>query len=459
MIQNNSFCPVHMNKQITHICIANHKCQRKVCGVCKHEKYANKNEIILLEDFCERLKTKANSLIQNDQDSAFISLRMSYKLMLGQIEKQIKAILEEFNQQIILMFDEIKKINDYLLEISQIDDNRVHECSQTDLINFIEIISGQYLDLQNQKIESKINLLKSTKQNADNEFSNFYHKLVNILSELKGCKKSKFEIIQEDIWQIGVFEEKGIQRFYDNLQKTKFIVEYTSMGQIKYIKDGICLKIENVTDSKRKKDIIRNLEQIQHLKFEGQYRNGLRFGKWNYIWKGLNLTMGGYYDNQGQKKGMWMELFENYWEKSQITFQGIYKNGQRFDKWDYKYLNETVGGGVYDEFGIKNGCWIELYEKFNSDCQVKFEGKYYNGQKVQKWDIILNGNIIGGGKYDENETKQGAWIDLFDNFSNRSEVTEIGEYQNGYRFGKWQIVYSSQQMFKYYYFLKWWRKL
>jgi hypothetical protein len=56
-----------------------------------------------------------------------------------------------------------------------------------------------------------------------------------------------------------------------------------------------------------------------------------------------------------------------------VSFTGEYKDGIRFGKWMTKYKGEKMfifvcilsGGGAYNEQGLKFGQWTELYQNFN----------------------------------------------------------------------------------------------
>lgn len=49
------------------------------------------------------------------------------------------------------------------------------------------------------------------------------------------------------------------------------------------------------------------------------------------------------------------------------------------------------GGGTYDGKcnQIKQGRWIELSDEFYNDSQVFYDGQYSNGKKVDRWDILF----------------------------------------------------------------------
>ncbi|CAD8129704.1 unnamed protein product [Paramecium sonneborni] len=139
-------------------------------------------------------------------------------------------------------------------------------------------------------------------------------------------------------------------------------------------------------------------------------------------------------------------------------------------RWDIMYQESSfdpfkqIGGGLYNNAGLKQGKWIEPDEVFYKDKKVTYNGQYnMKGKKVGSWDIMydrmLNGEYIqmyileiiicdfvqsGGGSYDQvgNQKKIGRWMELYENFQYNAQVIYIGEYnQNGMKVGKWNIMF------------------
>ncbi|CAD8148195.1 unnamed protein product [Paramecium octaurelia] len=298
-----------------------------------------------------------------------------------------------------------------------------------------------------------------------------------------------------------IYDIKGRQGFYSyywQFEKTTFQIKFTSNSELIYYQFGNVLRIEKIIDQKNKPIIMTNLEQIKHLKWEGNYGiNNTQTGKWIAFWKGKQLDVGGYYDENGSKIGKWIELFENYWDFSPVTYVGEYQVGNKQGRWDTFYDKQKIGGGSYqngnkvglwtdlyenyycysyrrvlgqlqnwqmgynvlnqnhvqniiqkfikysgstdyDQNGLKNGIGIELNEDFYYCCQVIYRGEYKNNIKVGRWDTIFleNNTIIGGGNYDINGLKEGLWVDLHDGFNIYYKHIQTGTYQNGIRQGQ-----------------------
>ncbi|CAD8116048.1 unnamed protein product [Paramecium sonneborni] len=201
--------------------------------------------------------------------------------------------------------------------------------------------------------------------------------------------------------------------------------------------------------------------------FVGVYNQGKKIGKWNISWKQngqnqyTNIGGGQYhkYQEDTVKVGQWIEMSEGFWDQSQITYCGNYKNdGKKMGRWDIYWKqgesNNKIGGGSYDDFvkgiSIKNGDWIELSDSFQSNALVIFNGNYNYGRKVDKWDIYWNqvdqSSKIGGGSYgvqlNNSSIKIGQWTELGDAYSLDSQVYYKGEYRKGLKIGTWVINYQ-----------------
>ncbi|CAD8169681.1 unnamed protein product [Paramecium pentaurelia] len=171
---------------------------------------------------------------------------------------------------------------------------------------------------------------------------------------------------------------------------------------------------------------------------------------------------GGYYDESGNgcKIGRWTELSDEFNNLSNVTYLGDYKNGTKVGRWDIKWSlqqkQQQIGGGQYDEDGIKFGKWVDLCDDFGYGYgQLKFiyAGEYKGGKKVGSWNVFQRGEkpmqytVFGCGQYDEagNECKIGRWIELSNEFRNTSQITFDGQYKNGKKVGRWDIQWHYQR--------------
>ncbi|CAD8203039.1 unnamed protein product [Paramecium octaurelia] len=196
------------------------------------------------------------------------------------------------------------------------------------------------------------------------------------------------------------------------------------------------------------------------VSYIGEYYNGKKIGRWDIYFKyqGKNNKIGGGEYDQARKQrkiGQWIDISDGFFEDSQITFHGDYKNGKKFGKWDIMFTwngQNKIGGGLYDQHGegLKIGKWIDIYDQYQQNRQITYNGEYKNGKKVSRWDIWFNyigkSNKMGGGSYDEQgqELKVGSWLELSDGFCDSSQVTYNGEYEIGKKVGRWEAWFNKE---------------
>ncbi|CAD8129471.1 unnamed protein product [Paramecium sonneborni] len=194
------------------------------------------------------------------------------------------------------------------------------------------------------------------------------------------------------------------------------------------LKDGNWLELSEISDNH---DIIF---------YEGNYQNGKKFGGWKMS---QDNDYKGSFNNQGQKIGKWYEMNDFSFLDIKISCSGNYENGVKIGKWQSFYCNEIIGEGEYTNDGLKQGEWKDFWEGFSRECQVVMQGQYENNKKINEWTIFYKRNPdqkfekIGGGIYDQNGMKTGEWIDLSDNFNCFGEVFHLGKYKNNKKIGRW----------------------
>ncbi|CAD8187349.1 unnamed protein product [Paramecium pentaurelia] len=237
----------------------------------------------------------------------------------------------------------------------------------------------------------------------------------------------------------------------------KFQIFLTQQQEAKYIFKGQILRIEQLNDSFMRPQVLTNLEQIQYLQWCGNFgkMNLQKFGKWTANWRGKKmLNVGGYYSEDGSKQGIWKEITKNYCSLCKIYEIGVYKNNQKIGLWNYVYKNKKIGGGFFNSLSQKNGKWIELSEGFHINEQITFSCEYKNGQRVGIYEIWSgdymksNNKQIGGGLYlvRDYQIKSGFWVEISEGLNTNSKVTYHGEYKNGKRFGRWDIMYQNEKI-------------
>ncbi|CAD8068146.1 unnamed protein product [Paramecium sonneborni] len=196
--------------------------------------------------------------------------------------------------------------------------------------------------------------------------------------------------------------------------------------------------------------------------YDGDYnRNGRRIGKWDIIYclpfeQEYKQIGGGSYDQQeGQKIGRWIELWEGFSNIAQVTYNGEYNTtGMKVGRWDImcclqnEQEQKLIGGGVFKEDGLKIGSWVELWEGYQHDNQITYKGEYnMDGMKVGRWDIMCclqneqEQKLIGGGVFKEDGLKIGSWVELWEGYQHDNQITYKGEYNmDGMKVGRWDIM-------------------
>ncbi|CAD8105147.1 unnamed protein product [Paramecium sonneborni] len=232
----------------------------------------------------------------------------------------------------------------------------------------------------------------------------------------------------------------------------KFQIQYTKDSEIIYSQNGMVIRKDQIVNILVKPEVLKNLEQIKYLQWIGNYdQNKKKVGRWEITWNGENLNnVGGEYLD-GRKTGQWKDLTQNYWSQAQVYEIGKYENNIRKGVWEFVYNNYKIGGGQFNNDGNKQGKWIDLFENFFYNAQVTYNGEYnMNNMKVGRWDIMYDKvrdrqyKQIGGGQYDKegNQKKIGKWVELFEGFQLNAQVTYNGEYNiNSMKVGRWDIMY------------------
>ncbi|CAD8133729.1 unnamed protein product [Paramecium pentaurelia] len=230
--------------------------------------------------------------------------------------------------------------------------------------------------------------------------------------------------------------------------RSKLKISITNDQQIIYIsQDGQIIRIDKINDQNH--ILLANIIQIKHLQWIGYSKNLKKIGYWVATLQGQALLgAGGYYSKDGKKQGDWSDLIWNYQDISNVYEIGIYNNDVRQGVWKYKYKKELINGGIYDQKGFKQGTWIDLGQQFWDFSQVTYEGQYKNGLKIGRWNINYREQnykqfqIIGGGQYQNQGFKTNKWIELSNNFWDQSQVIYKGEYKKDLKVGLWEIFYG-----------------
>ncbi|CAD8112997.1 unnamed protein product [Paramecium primaurelia] len=419
-------CYEHPNSQIGGIYKVKHNknIQRKVCLECILKYKIPSEQILNKEEFVNCMLQKANQL------------NIKNILEVNQSKSFFKTIFQKFDliyKDITLIFSNIRDIIKRISEQDTAGDEKFlrlinqnlnpFECSQTDLDFLVNFIEGNLFEEWIDKKKFVSSKIQKT--------GVLFEKLLQNANQVK----------QEE----SIIQLEGVEKINNQLMKTSFELITQKNGNKVYQKDGQILRIQKNILGQKSEQLLYNLEQIKHLEFQGQYGvNGYKINQWNYFWKGQQIG-GGVYNSNGEKEGNWIDLCDNYWDQKNIIEKGYYEQNKKIGVWNIIWDNQEIGGGQYEN-GIKTGKWIVLSDEFKESFQVTYRGEYKNGYKVGSWDINYEGEDIGGGSYDENGVKIGKWIELIEGFKNYQNLTYNGEYINGNKIGQWDINYEGENI-------------
>ncbi|CAD8190275.1 unnamed protein product [Paramecium pentaurelia] len=379
------------------------------------------DQYIPLDLFQTQLKQKA-SQYKLDDDQKQVKQHREFKILLANTQIQLKTQFSELNQSIQSINNTLKKKAQVYLNLINLQ-FPLSESSYSDLDIMVNILQGDVLDQWQLQKEHYFNYIDKLKSSLKFEIDKF--------TSLIDQKAS--EIMQEE----KMYKLEGLKKQGQILKKTNFDIHYTQQRETKYIYQGEILYSFQQYYLLSKPQINTNLEQIKHLQWIGEKgKNERKNGLWSMKWKGENCNgCGGEYSLDGMKRGKWKEIIKNYYDNAKVYEVGEYINDIKSRTWKYIYNDQEIGGGEYNQLGQKDGKWIELSEGFSNKSQVIYNGQYKNNKKVGQWISVAWGQQVGCGSYDEkgNELKIGWWVELNHRFSDYSQVFYIGEYKNGYQ--------------------------
>ncbi|CAD8117903.1 unnamed protein product [Paramecium primaurelia] len=220
--------------------------------------------------------------------------------------------------------------------------------------------------------------------------------------------------------------------------KLLFIFKFSGGGSYENggIKNGIWIEL---SDNFYK---ILKWKKNKVMSYQIQIKRLIRINVLNQLFFNLIFSGGGYYDVKGIKQGYWIELSDDfrYINKEEKQIDGISFLGSLIN------LNKC---DFYNELGFKIGSWVEINECFSNLGQVLYQGEYFFGKKTGKWNIYWKNNInlekLGGGLYDDNGLKKRIWMELANDF-NQSLIQ--GEYKCGQTVGVWDTYFRFSKRFE-----------
>ncbi|CAK61445.1 unnamed protein product (macronuclear) [Paramecium tetraurelia] len=409
-------CTNHPQEKIQNICIANHQCKRFLCQKCQNSHGVGDLDKLNIEDFNKIIQNQFELFQQKSKSLQIERQKNEFKEFI----KEAKNKFERLDQEMSKQFEMIDKEEQYYFELIT---------SHSPKVNYSD-----------QNINSLIEIIRKKLENWNFYKDGFFQQLMRIKNNLE-------ETLSQCLNNIITYNSldcKGLKRFCAQLQETQFQVIYTKNMEMVYVLDGEILRCDSIEDYNNKPQIMKNLQQIKHLKWHGSFNlEYKKQGVWYPTWKGLKIDAGGSYLN-GLKQGNWKELGQNYWEKAEVFQQGNYQNNQKKGVWQIIRKNKQTHESTYSDHGVKIGRGFDLHDNYHEGNQVIFNGEYKQGKKIGKWNTLLKEKLLCSGEYDEQGIKRGQWEELHNNFFECNDLIESGLYL-GSQIGQLPISQKSGQ--------------
>jgi len=175
----------------------------------------------------------------------------------------------------------------------------------------------------------------------------------------------------------------------------------------------------------------------QYMTQEG-YKNGIQINydslgnkRASYSYKNDTLLAKGWFTTEGSKDSLW----EYYNSNNTLSYNGSYKDGQKDGLWVYYFNNGNVEQkGRYSE-NLPHGEWLWYYLNGQLRRQENFYHGKYNGEVK---DFDKKGNIIQDRNYTFNTLEGKSYYFIGDH-------EEKGEMKNGLREGKWTYFFNGKK--------------
>ncbi|CAD8073455.1 unnamed protein product [Paramecium sonneborni] len=330
-------------------------------------------------------------------------------------------------------------MDDNLLECI-INKKRDKVINRPEVLNYLEQI--KYLQWSGQQNQNQAKLQNEVQFGMEIK----YQILVDIIVKIIKIIMKHYTLIMVSSKVLGMNQAKITQRIQQQLQQQIVSMNAENMQMINqsnmelYMKINQCGGVQNVKGLKIGKwielgDEFRNKSQVFH---SGEYINGSKVGLWDIIYKRmdkLDIIGGGSYiqKKEGSKKVvMEIELAHELQEKKQVIEQGEYKNGRKTAVKDFMIKNQKIK----IQLKLENG---------QDDSLIIYNGQYINGKKVDKNRGGLKDSIRFGQWKDIREIFQ-IYLLKFDYITRDSEVTYNGEQQKERKVGRqWGGSYNQEQ--------------
>ncbi len=169
------------------------------------------------------------------------------------------------------------------------------------------------------------------------------------------------------------------------------------------------------------------------LKSKGLYKEGKKYGKWEYYFKTGKIEQKGFYDINGRFSGDWNWYYENgnllrkeefrkgvedgelaeYTKEGILITKGEFFDGEKEGEWFYE-LNDHQEKGKY-RYGERNGYWEHKFP----GGKISFEGSYIDGAPQGKHIYYSDKGYLIKEEYYSFGKKDGKWK-WYDTFGNET---------------------------------------
>jgi len=273
-----------------------------------------------------------------------------------------------------------------------------------------------------------------------NDTLNGFSKEYNPDGTLKGISKYNMGVLEKDVPELSALDMrniyyedgriKSVETYKDGLPEGTFKY-YDTTGKVtdaKIYKDGVLMAQGIFDEMGKEQGQWKEYHPDGTLRWEGEYKDGVKVGEWKYYHPNGKKEQQGRYDSKGRPTGSWKWYYESgnllreenyekglregtmieYSDSGTVITKGDYLEGQKIGPWVYQ-LGDYKEEGEYVN-GERQGVWKHYYL---SNGKLRFEGNYIEGQPEGKHKYYYeNGKLRAEGKYAAGK-KDGEWTYMF----------------------------------------------
>ncbi|CAD8089904.1 unnamed protein product [Paramecium sonneborni] len=227
---------------ITLICLAPHKCKRKLCIQCQSKHGVEFKYFLQIDEYYQTLKKEIIDQFK------LVQLRISFTILLFEIEQMMKNIQIDLKECIGYISNRLQKEDQLQIKLNNYQDTLL-ESSQTDWDYIAQILEGKTFRewyIQNNYFAMQLEKAKNFFQKNINGLNKiFKQEIKEILSKFEQHYSQNQEV---KLSQERILEQEGIIWHYGfNIPeaiKIKLFIHVSNDNQIIYTKDGQIVRID-----------------------------------------------------------------------------------------------------------------------------------------------------------------------------------------------------------------------